>query len=122
MSNLSGDTIKFAFQSNYTGSWVNLEDDRVVPANATYCICVPEFVWFNYTYYWRVIYRDESGVNSSDIFHFTTAENVDDCPCGETGDVGHSFIYIDQKDNIIGIIGITGLLVFILNIARRRKK
>jgi len=108
LTNLSGDTIKFAFQSNYTGSWQNLEDSRIVPSNHSYCICVPEFVWYNYTYYWRVIYNDGSGSNSSDIFSFTTAEHADDCPCGEgnTVFVDEDFMYMFLI--IIGLIFLFG--------------
>jgi len=116
MSNLSGDTIKFAFQSNYTGSWTALEDDRVVPANETYCICVPEFVWFNYTYYWRVIYHDNNGVNYSDVYHFTTADNIADCPCG-TGNNSDMVTYPDF--GILGLIGILGLVGLIIIKNRR---
>jgi hypothetical protein len=92
-TNLTGDLVKFTFQSNYTGSWQNLEPTRVAPANETYCLCVPEFVWFNYTYYWRVAYANDSGVQYSDVFHFTTAERAEDCPCGE----GSGLIYIEEK-------------------------
>lgn len=117
MSNLSGDTIKFAFQSNYSGSWVNLEDDRVVAANSTYCICVPEFVWFNYTYYWRVIYYDE-GAESSDIFCFTTAEDVEDCPCGESGNAGSVEVF--DGYSMLGLVGIVGLLGLLFVRVKRR--
>lgn len=82
LTNLTGPMIKMEFQSNYTGSWTSLEDARNVPANETYCLCAPEFVWYNMTYYWRVIYNEGYGANSSDIFHFTTATSNDDCPCG----------------------------------------
>jgi len=113
MSNLTGDTIKFAFQSNYTGNWDALEADRIVPANNTYCICVPEFVWFNYTYYWRVIYHDGNGVNYSDIYHFTTALDVDDCPCGSDAYVG-DMVSHDFSLGLIGVFGMIGLLGFII--------
>jgi len=110
-TNLSGDTMKFTFQSNYTGSWQNLEDSRVAPANETYCICVPEIVWFNYTYYWRVIYYDDSGANSSDIFSFTTAAHVEDCPCG---DKGSGIIYVEE--NWIFAATVSSTLCFLIAI------
>jgi len=118
MSNISGDYVKFAFQSNYTGSWSSLEGDRVAPANETYCLCIPEFVWFNYTYYWRVVYHDGNGVNYSDVFSFTTAVDVDDCPCGETGG-GDMVEYFDF--GIIGIVGVFGLLSLFFIMDRRNR-
>ena len=111
LSNMSSDTVKFAFQSNYTGSWQNLEDSRVAPANTTYCLCVPEFVWYNYTYYWRVVYYDASGANVSDVYSFTTAESAEDCPCGETGE---GFIYYEE--NWLLAVTIASTLCFLLSL------
>lgn len=79
MTNMSGPMIKFEFQSNYTGVWAKLEETRIAPANQTYCMLVPEFVWYNYTYYWRVVYNDGGGAEASDIYHFTTAKNYSIC-------------------------------------------
>jgi len=119
MSNLTSDTIKFAFQSNYTGIWSSLEDERIAPANATYCLCVPEFVWYNYTYYWRVVYNVGDGAEYSDIYSFTTEESIDDCPCGETGNTGSMVEYFDY--GILGLIGILGLLSVLFIVDKRRK-
>ena len=119
LTNLSGDTIKFAFQSNYSGSWSNLEDERVVPSNTTYCICVPEFVWFNYTYYWRVVYNVGDGAEYSDVFSLVTAENVSDCPCGES-DSGYVEVY--DGYSMIGFVGVIGILGLLFAGFKRRYK
>jgi hypothetical protein len=116
MSNLTGDTIKFAFQSNYTGVWSTLEESRTAPSNTTYCICVPEFVWYNYTYYWRIVYNIGSGTEYSDVYHFTTESNIDNCPCGETGG-GDIVFYPDF--GIVGLFGILGLVGLIILNKRR---
>ena len=128
LTNMSGPLIKMEFQSNYTGSWVKLEETRNVPSNRTYCLCVPEFVWYNMTYYWRVVYNDGHGANSSDIYHFTTAINPDDCPCG-----GEAIVeYLEENTgccrgemidspsiSILTIFVIIGLFIFII---KRKKK
>jgi len=119
MSNLTGDAVKFAFQSNYSGSWSNLEDERVVPSNTTYCICVPEFVWFNYTYYWRVVYNVGDGAEYSDVFSLVTAENVSDCPCGES-DSGYVEVY--DGYSMIGFVGVIGILGLLFAGFKRRYK
>lgn len=108
LTNISGDTIKFAFQSNYTGIWSNLEETRIVDANNTYCLCIPEFVWFNYTYYWRVVYNTGSGAEFSDIFSFKTAVDVDDCPCGESS--GDTIIIKRELWGVLGLFGFLGFL------------
>jgi len=115
-SNTSGDTVKMAFQSNYSGSWSNLEDTRIVNADEMICLCVPEFVWFNYTYYWRLLYYD-GGAQYSENYSLTTAQDADNCPCGESclGD-----IEVYDGYSMIGLIGIIGILGFL--IMYRRKK
>lgn len=118
-TNISGDTMKIVFQSNYSGSWQDLEDKRVVDANRTYCLCVPEFVWYNYTYYWRVGYADDTGTNYSDVFHFTTEEDIENCPCGESSGGCRGEVY--NNDSFLGIIGIFGLLGVLSLIVRRKR-
>lgn len=113
LTNLTGETVKFAFQSNYTGSWAALEETRIVTANNTYCMCVPEFVWYNYTYYWRVAYNIGNGSEYSDIYHFTTEENIENCPCGE-GDTPRGDIEVYDGYSMIGILGLIGLLGLII--------
>jgi len=117
LTNLSGDTVKFAFQSNYSGSWENLEPVRVVPANESYCLCVPEFVWFNYTYYWRVMYSNGSGLQYSDVFHFTTAECVEECPCGE----GSGLVYVEEKWLFAAMVSVSLSLFFVMILYVNRK-
>ena len=118
LSNTSGDKVKMAFQSNYSGSWSVLEDSHNVNAGEMICICVPEFTLFNHTYYWRILYYD-NGVKYSENYSLTTAQDADSCPCG-VADTVRGDIREHNIVGIIGIVGIFGLLGFILNSKRGR--
>jgi len=119
-TNLTGDFVKFAFQSNYTGVWSNLEDSRVAPANTTYCLCVPEFVWYDYTYYWRIVYYDD-GASISDVYHFTTESDVDNCPCGLQDTTSDAIVYYKYYD-VFGLLALLLIASFISIWYLRRKK
>ena len=119
LTNMSGDTFKFVFQSNYTGSWKALEDTRTVSANKTYCMCVPEFVWYNYTYYWRVVYNAGNGAEYSDVFYFTTESDIENCPCGESSTSSRGMVDKHSIPGVIGIIGVLGLIGFIISSGRK---
>jgi len=119
LSNTSGDMVKLAFQSNYSGNWDTLEDLGDVNANEMICICVPEFTLFNHTYYWRIIYNQPGiGTQYSENYSLITAQDADSCPCGEgyTGD-----IEVFDGYSMIGIIGVIGLLGLLIGFKRRNR-
>lgn len=75
---------------------------------------------YNTTYQWYVNVTDATtgDYNISEIFSFTTAQNISDCFCGNIteADVGGA-----EKDYIVGIIGLMGLMGLVGWFMRRKE-
>lgn len=91
VNNTHGNLMNLTFWSNLSmGYWdyFYLGVDTVTFAyvtNGTYCFNVPNFILYNYTYYWYVNVTDTvtGEYEVSNIYYFTTAESIEDCDCGE---------------------------------------
>ena len=107
--------------------------------NSTYCFCIDGHVdnniyypmKFNETYYWYVNITDvvTGTYEISDIFQFTTAQNILDCPCGEDaireatgrGEIIR-FGSLHGLSIIAFILGVAALLVFFIGYIGRHRK
>ena len=96
-----------------------LDNDLIHVENAT------SPMRYNTTYYWYVNVSDTvtGEYNESDIYYFTTAEDIADCPC--YGNSSMSDVQVEQIATgigVVGLIGIIGILGFIENRRKRRNK
>ena len=129
VNNPAGNNMNLTFYSNLSGSWdwfyIGTENwtYQNVP-NGTYCFYVPFFSQYNHTYYWYVNVTDTvtGDYDNSNIYHFRTAENLSDCPCGEEAIINLIKENSPQKDYIIGIVGTIGIIGLIGYFARRNRE
>lgn len=100
VNNTHGNLMNLTFWSNLSmGYWdyFYLGVDNVTFAyvpNGTYCFNVPNFILYNYTYYWYVNVTDTvtGEYEVSNIYYFTTAESIEDCDCGDEALTGRGQI------------------------------
>lgn len=105
VNNTQGNLMNITFWSNLSmGYWdyfylgVDTVTFAYVP-NGTYCFNVPNFILYNYTYFWYVNVTDTitGEYEVSNIYDFTTAESIEDCDCGE----GSGGLMIIREYNLV---------------------
>ena len=70
VNDANGDTMDVTFASNYSGSWVNYQTNNTV-GNGSYSWSFTGANSYGTKYWWKV-YCDDSTVNVSETYHFTT--------------------------------------------------
>lgn len=96
--------------------------------NGTYCFCLDGHMAdmyypmrYNETYHWYVNVTDTTtgDYEVSDIFNFTTAQYISDCPCGEDA-TGNKFIFI-KKDMVYFFLLLAMIILGLIAFKKRNK-
>ena len=137
VNNAEGHTMNFTFYRNHSqfNNFYIVNQLNYVN-NGTYCFCIDGHinnsifypVLFNTTYSWYINVTDTvtGEYNVSDIFFFTTEDNVSNCPCGLEA-LNESLIELGIEDKIkddVWILGVAIVFAMIplgISVRRRRK-
>jgi len=127
ITNENGNNMNLSFYRNDTmNETFYLVNKYINVSNNTYCFCIDGHIGdiyypmrYNETYHWYVNVTDvvTGSYDVSNIYWFTTAENLSDCIClnaSTYADLDTSY----YKAFVIGLLGLIGLL----GILKKRKK
>jgi len=125
IANVEGHSMNLTFYRNDTMNETFYVVNRYVEvSNGTYCFCLDGHIddiyypmKYNESYHWYVNITDtvSGDYNISQVFNFTTVENISDCPCGldEIIEVIDDTDYIRDDSWLIGLIIVFSVLSFV---------